>query len=902
MAFENNPNATATMTVDEPVVSEPEHIAYYQSFEGLNLTNPDGWNVAGSESPPVSAPYAGGGHTGEYYMIVPYPGAPATRRVSGLVIGRGYVLSAWVKPNNAGANVSVGVTDVGSSATVAAPKDVWTRVTFTFVASKGSHELRLVRDADDYGTGWDDITLISPKTTTLTPTLRLSQGDLTLDSSRYPYAEASVEVPLTTDDLLEQIKPGERISISATSGGTWNRIFTPWVEQRRNLASNPVPVGTTGWSSPGTPSVAPDGYTTTLTSTTTPYIFSSASVVGATAGHVYAFRAKVKATAAAGSVFTTFTVRAHKNIGNVYYAPIGGYPVINADGEEQEVAFYWIAPADIPASDAVNVALVGAGTGTAGSTMTMRDVLIEDVGTVVPEVDPAEYFAPAVPGDLTQTRFVGAANASASVLETREIVRVDWVPTPGINADLVLRERKVSHDGKKITLSLASDEAILSSWADIVDDSAPRTHEANLRALINYVLNKAIPGASLQAGAANADVTARWSMSNEFTNPAPSSATGYTAGSGTSSILYGSGFGKSVIRWTTSGTGQSYLNIASGFTVRPGNIYTVAGDFASSVSRNVGFMVRWLNAEGATIRDERLPTVVTNSSTMVRSSRQVVAPPTAAKANIFASSAVNTAGQYHWVSSLMWYEGVQTVPHFSGASTNGGGYVYSWEGTAGESASTRTPSDGVERLPELFTWEAGQTAWDFLAPLVASAGLRLFCDEQRRWYLIDPSDWTVPGRFSARPDNTVEGTDTMDADDEDNGVTGVVAIFKWEDPSGISRTKKETAGSAGKVKVLEFDRQYPGPGIAAAHLAKVQGLGRTQDVTVATDYSIRPGQEVQIDLPGTYPQLGTVNRIRWELTSGLMSIGSAGLRETPPGAIDLLSGTIDSLTGTIDSL
>lgn len=201
----------------------------------------------------------------------------------------------------------------------------------------------------------------------------------------------------------------------------------------------------------------------------------------------------------------------------------------------------------------------------------------------------------------------------------------------------------------------------------------------------------------------------------------------------------------------------------------------------------------------------------------------------------------------------------------------------------------------------MFTWRAGQNAWDFLEPLTASAGLRLFCDEQRRWHLINPAQYAVPGRFSARPDNTVEGTDTMDERDEETGITGVVVRFEWTDAAGVDRTRDDFAGVAGKVKLLEYNRPYL-RGVAAAHLKKVQGQNRTQDVTCAIDLSTRPGQEVQIDLPSTEPQLGTLTKVNFELTTGLMSLQSAGLKETPVGAIDLLDGSIDSLTGIIDSL
>jgi len=132
------------------------------------------------------------------------------------------------------------------------------------------------------------------------------------------------------------------------------RLTDVWVEQRRNLVANPTPGTTTGWSGPYPGTVTADGYTVTNTATTTPYIFSTTSTESIVAGHVYAFRAKIKALPAAGSVFTNVNVRPHKNVGNVYYN-LPTLVTVPANGVEQEVAFYWTATADIPAADAFNL-------------------------------------------------------------------------------------------------------------------------------------------------------------------------------------------------------------------------------------------------------------------------------------------------------------------------------------------------------------------------------------------------------------------------------------------------------------------------------------------------------------------------------------------------------------------
>lgn len=340
---------------------------------------------------------------------------------------------------------------------------------------------------------------------------------------------------------------------------------------------------------------------------------------------------------------------------------------------------------------------------------------------------------------------------------------------------------------------------------------------------------------------------------------------------------------------------------ATNAEIRPDLLYTAsAWVYQSSTSTKTSRL--WFTFKSKDNGNLRSTTVFATlpPNTWTKVSATLVAPSTAVGAAVeFGVSNGMPAGTFIGVTGAVLAEGAENNRWFDGSRPNEAGYLYEWTPDAHTTPSTRVAT--VERPPELFTWRAGVNAWDFLEPLTASAGLRLFCDEQRRWHLVNPAEFVVPGRFSARVDNTVEATDTIDAEDDQTGYTGVVAYFSWTDAKGVNRREMDTAGTAGKVKVLEFDRAYT-KGVAEAHLRKITGQNRQQDVTVATDYTVRPGQEVQIDLPGTLPQLGSATRVNFELTSGLMTLQSGGLRETPDGAIDLLAPTIDDLPGTIDDL
>lgn len=398
----------------------------------------------------------------------------------------------------------------------------------------------------------------------------------------------------------------------------------------------------------------------------------------------------------------------------------------------------------------------------------------------------------------------------------------------------------------------------------------------------------------------DADVSAYWEVTNEFTNPAPSGTTGYTAGTGTSAVANATFASRTSLRWTASGTTASFCNIASGFTVQPGRVYKVIGEFGSSVSRGVGFMVRWLNADGGIVKDVLTATVATSTSAWTRLAASVTAPRTAVKANVYAVSQTNTSGQFHYLSRLMWYEGVETIAYFDGGTSSPATYTYQWEDAANASPSTRIPV--VDRDPDLYTWPAGTSAWDFLEPIVASANLRLFCDEQRVWRLIDPDLYAIPNVVTVTPTLATEGTDTITVEDPEVYCTGVAVVYSWTNALGIAKTRTDSAGVAGLVLRVSINRPWPGAGVAAWMLARRTGQGRQQDVTAYTDLFASPAMQVSISLPGTSDQIGALESVTWGLSDGLMELKTRALTDLIPGSIDALTGTIDELVGTIASL
>lgn len=469
--------------------------------------------------------------------------------------------------------------------------------------------------------------------------------------------------------------------------------------------------------------------------------------------------------------------------------------------------------------------------------------------------------------------------------------------------DLGLRSRDVDHVSKTVTLELASDEALLQDYAVLASDSGARAHQTSLRAVVNYVLGKI--GASLEAGTDDANVTAYWPVTNLINNNSfELNATGWGNGTNSTGLDRNSSrayVGTYSMIWQAVGAGVSFASLTDRLAVTAGRPYVMTARLGAGAARNGRLMVRWHNSAGTIIAADSYSSVfVMPASGFILATHLVTAPPGAVQASVHIEHQATGGGQNAFADMVMFYEGTEVIPEFNGDTADSSTYIYSWAGAAGASASTRVPV--VERLPELFVWEPGVSAWDFLMPLTSAEGMVLWCDELRDWRLALPEHRVIIETVSASPANTSRGTDALSRDDDETYVTGVVVRYSWTDENGNPRKMFDTAGTPDKVTRIDLDTPYPGPGAAAAILARRQGTGRRQDVTAAVDIDTTPGMTVLITLPGAPDTTGRVASVELDLHTGMVTIGAAGLVDIIPGSIAALLGTIDSLVGTIDSL
>jgi hypothetical protein len=181
-------------------------------------------------------------------------------------------------------------------------------------------------------------------------------------------------------------------------------------------------------------------------------------------------------------------------------------------------------------------------------------------------------------------------------------------------------------------------------------------------------------------------------------------------------------------------------------------------------------------------------------------------------------------------------------------------------------------------------WEPGQTAYDYLEPLVQAGALRLFCDEKRNWYLV-PDNYDVPGSVNLSYTETLTDAATTISRESIEWYDAVVIKYEYVDSSGNTIIQYDSAGAPGtKVLTLTYNSKYPGAGAAARVLQRAEGRGRVNSIAAVNDYAVTPGISCSLTMPNADTQIGNVSAVTWELPGDTMSITTRGLLEVPDTA------------------
>lgn len=517
-----------------------------------------------------------------------------------------------------------------------------------------------------------------------------------------------------------------------------------------------------------------------------------------------------------------------------------------------------------------------------------------------------ESWAPQVQGEI---EIALPDQAVYDLLDPRSLVRVlvnmaadytDLNPAPlpptAIAANLGLRGREATHDGARVRLTLESDEALLLD--DVLGGTNPSTgglaYKASIRSLVNWVLAR--KGTALQPGTADAAQPINFNTTNLITNPSlQTDAAGWTSFPGDLTLVRS---GATAWQGTTSlqatATAGSFQRVLYADTLTPSRPISGGAWYWFSVWARLGtgatptacsVTIRWQTRAGGLI-DMASGTPVTLSTTFQRVTVGMRAPTDAVYAQPSIYLAANIAGgSAYYFDGAMLAEGIELFDYFDGATPAAGGYTYAWTGTAGSSTSTRTVT--TEEHPEsALVWPADLAAWDYLQPIVQAAGLRLFCDEQRRWYLVDGKSYIAPGSLAlSAPGNLISADEELSRD-LDEWFDASLVRYRWLDAAGGAHEKIDWYASGGytKISAIEINRPYPAYGFSAYRVQRAKGLGRVFTLRAVSRYDVRPSQPVVATVPATAEQSGVVRRVEFDLAADEMTISTRGLTAVVTGS------------------
>lgn len=458
-----------------------------------------------------------------------------------------------------------------------------------------------------------------------------------------------------------------------------------------------------------------------------------------------------------------------------------------------------------------------------------------------------------------------------------------------------------------VVVDLASDESLASDFAPFTKDTTPYQHQGSVVSLVNYVLGRAITGTALQTGQPNPAIRALIASTNLVRNPRAAR-----------DLLDWAGVGGTVGRLATGGpsvaptTGYLQANgssigimryLADGVAVRAGETYRL-GVFVNVGSGNTV-------AVDALVLDNNGNLILDVPQTFVASVAggqwlytTFTAPANATKAElrVFTGSAL-AANAYMtvtgWRLSPVTDDPTDTG-YFDAETLDTSEYAYDPTGVLHASPTTRTPL--INRAPDLLTWMPGTSAYDFLNPILQALGLRLVCDEARRWTLRDEG-YVASGALSIRHAvNLIDGSDRLSR--TGGWRDAQITRYRWRDQTGAQREEIDAFALVTPYKrcvTLDIEAPYPGPGRSAYGVRRAQGLGRELTLEAVADWTARAEQRITAVISGAPIQTGRTARVEFDLATDRMRIVTR-TADTASNAIDLLAGTINGLTGTINNL
>ena len=202
--------------------------------------------------------------------------------------------------------------------------------------------------------------------------------------------------------------------------------------------------------------------------------------------------------------------------------------------------------------------------------------------------------------------------------------------------------------------------------------------------------------------------------------------------------------------------------------------------------------------------------------------------------------------------------------------------VLSWQSASlqpGTANFTYTPYYRLEK----YELNLATTQWDFLNTIVDAAGLRLYCDEQRRWYLVDPA--AVAGTLVLNDNDNVT---RFNKELSREGIYYNRAVIEYKSTDLGTIFDDYYAVGSGPEKTLYLLKEnlaFPGLGAAQSLVERSVTRGESYSVEAIANFDARPRQTLTVDITGETVKTGVVQSITWQLPSARMSVDIRDLQE-----------------------
>lgn len=172
-------------------------------------------------------------------------------------------------------------------------------------------------------------------------------------------------------------------------------------------------------------------------------------------------------------------------------------------------------------------------------------------------------------------------------------------------------------------------------------------------------------------------------------------------------------------------------------------------------------------------------------------------------------------------------------------------------------------------------WAPGQSAWDYLEPMLKQSGLRLFCDERRRWYLVEDT-YTAEGTVELFSNETITDAAEEINRDNDSWYDSVVIKYTWVNDLKETIVSYDTAAVPNyqKTHLIEINSLNPGTGAAQRILDRALSRGITKDVTAVANYRVTPSTACTIFITGYPTEEGYIRSVAWAFPADTMTVNT----------------------------